>query len=89
MTDLKICPTCSRRSRFSLCTVCFTRLTLTPDRYESLPPAQLQALYIGAREREEYFDLLRRDLWHLLKGAPAADDADDFNATYSPGKSIN
>ena len=74
---LKTCPTCDRKSRFSLCTVCFTRLTLTADRYMDLPQAQLQSLYIGAREREEYYDLLRRDLWHLLKGSPVADDASD------------
>lgn len=77
MPDLKICPTCDRRSRFSLCTVCFTRLTLTPDRYEGLSKTQLQALYVGARERAEYFDMLQRDLWHLLKGVPAAEHSDE------------
>ena len=80
MTLLKTCPDCGRRSRFSLCTVCFTRQTEPPTAYEAISGPALSRLYVAAKERAEFYDLLQRDLWHLTKGGPV-----HFNADYDVG----
>lgn len=68
MTLLKPCSDCDRRSRFSLCSVCFTRQTEPAAALESLTGPALAKIYIAAKERSEYFDLMTRDLWHQMKG---------------------
>lgn len=63
---LLTCSDCGRRSRFSLCSVCFTRQTEPPSVFEALTGPSLSKLYIASKERSEYFDLMTRDLWHAM-----------------------